>query len=195
MSRASIHSNDAAVRQSLDAGDPSTATTLVLEAHGGELLGYLVALAPSHDVAEELYAELCEQIWRGLPRFRFASSIRTWAYTIARNTLRNEARRRRRNKIVAISEAPEVARKAEAIRTTTLAWLRTEVKDRLARIRESLDPDDRTLLILRVDRQLAWRDIAVIMGEGEDAPEALVPRLRKRYQRLKQRIRTALETG
>jgi RNA polymerase sigma-70 factor, ECF subfamily len=193
--RAETASCDTAVRRSLEAGDPAEAVTLVLETHGSELLGYLFAVAPSPDVAEELYAELCEHIWRGLPRFRFASSVRTWTYTIARNLLRDEARRRRRNKLVAISDAPEVAKRAEAIRTSTLVFLRTEMKDRLARIRNELSPDDRTLLILRVDRQLPWRDIAIIMGDAEADPDPLVPRLRKRFQRLKQRLRAALEAG
>ena len=186
---------DEAVRQSLSEGNQAGAATLVLEAHGTELLGYLFAVAPTPDVAEELYAELCEHVWRALPSFRFASSIRTWSYTIARNLLRDELRRRRRSKVIAISDAPEVAARAELIRTTTLAFLRTDVKDRLSRIRDELDPDDRTLLILRVDRQLAWRDIAIIMADAEGDPGQVVPRLRKRFQRLKQRLRMALDSA
>jgi hypothetical protein len=50
-------------------------------------------------------------------------------------------------------------------------------------------------LILRVDRRLAWRDIAKIMAEGsEDAGDVakLTARLRKRFERIKERLRDEL---
>lgn len=56
-----------------------------------------------------------------------------------------------------LSAAPDLADAAEAVRTRTAEYLRTEVKDRIAKLRDSLDPEDRTLLILRVDRKLGWR--------------------------------------
>jgi RNA polymerase sigma-70 factor (ECF subfamily) len=61
----------------------------------------------------------------------------------------------------------------------------------VTRLRESLDPDEQTLLILRIDRQMAWTDIARIMGG--DAPEAesrQAATLRKRFERLKERLRS-----
>jgi RNA polymerase sigma-70 factor (ECF subfamily) len=40
------------------------------------------------------------------------------------------------------------------VRTQTLTYLRTQVKDRMAQLREELPTDDQTLLVLRVDKQL-----------------------------------------
>ena len=73
------------------------------------------------------------------------------------------------------------------MRTTTAAHLKSEVKDKLAQLRTSLDPAEQTLLVLRVDREMSWQDIAVVMSaEGETVS---APALRKRFERLTDRIR------
>jgi RNA polymerase sigma-70 factor (ECF subfamily) len=62
------------------------------------------------------------------------------------------------------------------------------------RLRESLDPEEQTLLILRVDKGMAWEDVAeVLRADGEPvAPAAL----RKRFERLKEKLgRLAREQG
>ena len=53
------------------------------------------------------------------------------------------------------------------------------------------DPDDQTLLILRIDRALPWIDIARVMTDEPDEPDLSrhAAALRKRFERLKQRIR------
>lgn len=85
---------------------------------------------------------------------------------------------------------PELAEIAERTRTTTLSFLRTEIRDRARRLRELLDPEEQTLLILRVDRQMSWREIAVILHDDEAADQPRrVAALRKRYERLLARLR------
>jgi RNA polymerase sigma-70 factor (ECF subfamily) len=67
------------------------------------------------------------------------------------------------------------------------------VKDRFRQLRESLDPDDRMLLVLRVDRDLPWNEIArVMLGRESPEPESLKresERLRKRFQLIKDELR------
>jgi RNA polymerase sigma-70 factor (ECF subfamily) len=81
---------------------------------------------------------------------------------------------------------------AEEVRTTTLAHLRTDVKSRFARIRETLPREDQELLVLRVDKQLAWDDLARVFCDEAPSGEALKresARLRKRFQSIKDRLR------
>jgi RNA polymerase sigma-70 factor (ECF subfamily) len=80
---------------------------------------------------------------------------------------------------------------ADHVRTRTLPHLRSEVKDAFARIREALDPDDRALLVLRVDRAMEWNDIArVLEPDAEHEPLTRVAaRLRQRFQTVKDDIR------
>jgi hypothetical protein len=67
------------------------------------------------------------------------------------------------------------------VRSETPAHLRSEIKERFAKVRETLTADDHMLLGLRLDRRMAWSDIAQVMGAQPAA-------LRKRYQRLKERL-------
>src|SRR5688572_25981948 len=83
------------------AGDLDGATTLAVETYGPELYGFLQALARDEDLAGEAFSTFAEDLWKGLPRFRWESSLRTWAYALARNALhrvrRDPARRAGRN--------------------------------------------------------------------------------------------------
>jgi RNA polymerase sigma-70 factor (ECF subfamily) len=129
-----------------------------------------------------------------LPRFEWRSSARTWVYVIARraavDVLRAEGGRRRRNQPLSDSHLAAIA---DHVRTTTLPLLKTERRSALARLRDELPPDDRTLLVLRVDRDLAWDDLARIFlgtespADGELRRESA--RLRKRFQLVRGRLR------
>src|SRR5258706_11164462 len=69
--------------------------------------------------------------------------------------------------------------------------------DRIGAIRDSLALDDRILLTLRIDRELAWEDVARVMIEAE-APDAAalareVERLRERFAELKSELRERVQ--
>lgn len=68
------------------------------------------------------------------------------------------------------------------MRTQTATHLRTETKTAVQKLREELSLDEQTLLILRIDRQLEWDDVAEAMG----TPAVT---LRKRFERVKEKLR------
>jgi RNA polymerase sigma-70 factor (ECF subfamily) len=80
----------------------------------------------------------------------------------------------------------------ERVRTETAVHLKTETRDRFREIRDALDPDDRTLLILRIDRGLSWNETARVLADEEHVDDAELPRLaarlRKRFERLKAKV-------
>jgi RNA polymerase sigma-70 factor (ECF subfamily) len=117
--------------------------------------------------------------------------MRTWLYTLARHAAARfqRAPHRRPGRRVSLSKAGELAAR---VRTATLPFLRTEAKDRFAQIRNSLDERDRSLLVLRVDRGMTWKEIALVLsseGERDEVVEREAARLRKRFQSLKEEIR------
>ncbi len=186
--------NEQAIRQLCEAGDHAAATTAALRLYGVELLGFLRALANHPDLASEAFAEFGEDVWKGLPKFRWDASLRSWLYSLARNALGQLRRdpRRRLDRNLPLSIAPEV----EAVaRTVTLDIQRTDVKDEFRALREQLDPEEHELLLLRLDRDLAWKDIARIVG-GDDDVDTRAAALRKRFERAKERLKKlAIEHG
>ena len=173
--------------------DYAAATTEALETYGAEIFGYLVAVARNQTDASEAFAMFSEDLWRGIAKFQWKSSLRTWAYTVARNALHRLRRApdRQRNHRP-LSQAPEIDRLAAKVRTRTLEYLRTEVKDKIAELRAELDPDDQTLFILRLSRQMSWNDIARVMASESNPSEEMLKRsavtLRKRFDRAKRKL-------
>src|SRR3954468_19636622 len=130
------------------AGQLKEVATLAIESYGPEVLNFLEAMLRDHADSGDAFAQACEDLWRGLPRFEGRSSLKTWFYTLARHAasrLRNSARYRRQ---AALSEITDLA---DRIRSGTRPHLQTEVKTGLAAIRAALDEEDRMLLVLRVD--------------------------------------------
>jgi RNA polymerase sigma-70 factor (ECF subfamily) len=186
--------SERAIRALCEAGQHAEATTAALRSYGVELLGFLRALAGDHDLAGEAFAELGEDVWRGLPKFRWESSLRSWLYQLARNALAQLRRdpRRRIDRNLPLSNAPEVA---AVVRTVTRDIQRTEVKDEFRALRDELDPEEHEILLLRLDRDMAWKDIARILG-GDDEIDARAAALRKRFERAKSRLKKlAIERG
>lgn len=184
------------VRAACDRGDHTAAAALVVRGYGVEIGAYLASIVRTGAVdVDESFSRWCEDLVRGLPGFRFDSSVRTWVYTLARHAAARRARDdgRRARRFPLPGELHDVIAVA---RTSTVEYLRTAVKDRLAEARAGLSDDEQELLYLRVDRQLAWRDIARIVaddGAGDDEVRKLDQALRKRFETLKRRLKTRLE--
>jgi RNA polymerase sigma-70 factor (ECF subfamily) len=143
----------------------------------------------------DVFAQFTEDLWLGLPNFRFECSLRAWVFILARNAGHRHARQAQRQQRaqVPLSDAPEVAALAQQIRTSVFVQLATPRERRLARLREELSPEEQELLTLRVDRELEFAEIALItLGDASAAPESVTreaARLRKRFQLLKDRLR------
>jgi len=180
-----------AIRSRFDAGDLDGAIAKALEGYADELFGFLIGLARDRTQAEDAFSAACERMWRGLAKFRWDSTFRVWAYRIARNEfLRTGRDAARARKGVPLSEVPSIRGTIERVRSSTPIYQRTDIKDRFAKVRAELDPDDHMLLGLRIDRKLPWNDIAKVLANSDDKPSAReVAALRKRFERLKARIR------
>jgi len=180
------------VRARCEARNFEGAISYALEHYGDELFGFLHGLARNHTQADDAFSATCERMWRGIEKFRWDCPFRVWAYRVARNEfLRTTREATRARRTVPISEIASVVQAAERVRTSHKpVYERTAVRDRFAKIRAQLDPDDHALLGLRLDRKMAWNDIAKVMAASDEEPgTAEVAALRKRFERLKAKLR------
>src|SRR5262245_37427168 len=154
---------DERVRCRLRAGDTGAATTLVLRELGPEVLGFLSGVLADAD-ADEVFSSLSERLWKSLSGFEGRCSIRTWTYVLARHELGHFRRgmRRRHEGCVPMSELKDIIAVARTRTRTTMA---TGMQRKLRALRDALPIADRTLLILRVDRDLSWDEIALAFSE------------------------------
>ena len=184
---------EAPIRGAFEAQDFNEAARCLIEIYGRELIGFLNTMLSGPDEAGDAFQMFCEQMWKGLPKFRAESSFRTWAYTLARTSAARHRRSPHRpaERRIPLSSAPEVEAAAHQIRTRTVEYLRTEVKERVAMLREQLEPEERALFTLRINRRMSWPQIVLVM-EGELEPNEAQKRaaaLRKKFQRAKDKLR------
>jgi RNA polymerase sigma-70 factor, ECF subfamily len=178
---------DQPVRRALALGDRARAATLIIEHHGPGVLGFLVARLESRVRGGEVFSMFSEDLWTGLPGFRWECAVRGWVYALARNAahryLVDEGRRRRRT---VRWDTSEWSRQAARLQTRTQPYLQTPIRSRVRALRSQLSAEDQALLILRIGRRLPWRELAVALS----APDAQLSqadleresaRLRKRF--------------
>jgi RNA polymerase sigma-70 factor (ECF subfamily) len=167
--------------------------TLAIEAYGPELYGFLVHVLDGAPSAAEVLAQSIEAFWCSLPEFRAACSVRTWLYLLARRSVRRYMRRPwNRRPHTGDQHLDELVAFAHS---RTAPWQRTTIKARFRDLREKLSPEDRILLVLRIDRDMEWGDIAQVTlgataaGGNADELAREATRLRKRFQLIKTKLR------
>jgi len=182
---------DAELRELIARGEHERATEEALRSYGPELVGWLCSILPTTADAHDAFSRMSEELWKSLRRFDGRCSVRTWCYMLARHAAARVRGRTGKRREVLVSQIPSLQQAVTRIWNTSQREA-ARARDVYAEIRTELDDDDQTLLILRVDRNLAWRDIAQVLL-GEDARPAELTRkaatLRKQYERVKARLR------
>ncbi len=172
--------------EALDRGDHAGAATLLVREYGPQLLGYLCSVLRSEADAGEVFSMFSEDLWRGLPGFRRECPARVWCYRLAWHAaarfLRDPYRGRGRR-----LETTELSRLVVEVRSSVFLGRDQARQATLDRLREGLTPDERALLVLRVDRDLSWAEVALVLADdqGEPLEESA---LRKRFERLKEKL-------
>lgn len=192
---------DDEIRSLIADGRSDVAAERILRTHGPAIYGLLVGLHGSMDEADEVFSVFSERLWRSLERFRGECSTRSWSYRIARAASVDHRRVSGRRRAPLVSESP-IARLAAEVRTETATYLRTERRTALQALRDALGPEDQLILVLRVDRGLAWNELAAVtLAESEAVDDATAlkresARLRQRFKSVKARLkRLATERG
>jgi RNA polymerase sigma-70 factor, ECF subfamily len=160
------------------------AATAALQALGPAVLGYLAALLGEDD-GREVFSLVAEDVWRGLPGFRFECSLRAWIFRLAWRAASRFQRDPWRRRAEPLPSGLASRRAASIAAASDLPGGR---RDALRALRRLLTPEEQTLLVLRVDRELEWPEVAeVLSGAGPPVDPAA---LRKRFERLKDRLAT-----
>jgi len=171
------------------------AATDALKTYGPEIYALLASIHRAEDDAADVFSLFCEQLWKGLPGFAGRSSFRTWAYTLAWHASSRMRQQQATRREVIISDS-QFSSLAAAVRTSTGSHLRKERRNRLRELRESLPPEDQVLLVLRVERELDWKDLSRVMNPDLELDEDMLTReaarLRKRFQSVKERLRALI---
>jgi RNA polymerase sigma factor (sigma-70 family) len=192
-----LSQTETAIAEALARGDLEACAVRTLRAYGSEILGFLIASLRNEQHAEEVFSTFAEDLWRALPGLTLKTTMRGFAYALARNArhrfLDRDLRKQKRS--IPLSHAAELSEIVQAVRTATATHQHTSAQQRLADLRSRLSADEQALLTLRIDRKLEWREIAEVLDDEPDLTKASA-RQRKRFQLLKDKLgRWAREEG
>ena len=176
------------VAECLRAGDVEGAAARVVQAFGPGVSGYLRVALTDERAARDAFSAFSQAVWEGLRRKRGERALEVWAYRLAfaaAKQLRNLSKRRRPSQAAQRTGVRELAR----TRPATLEPL--GVVEDAELLRRELSLEEQTLLTLRIDRGMDYRDIGWVLGRT--ATEASV---RRSYERMVLRLhRVAVTRG
>jgi len=140
--------------------------------HSRAVYRFALGLSGNAAEAEDLTAEAFLRIWEAGDRLQLAS-LRAYLLTIVRNLFRQQWRRERRR-----GEMPEVVAGGSGQNT------RDELRAVLAEL-QALPEVDRAALLLHVEHELPYSEIAVMLGIDPTTARTKVHRARERLRRVR----------
>jgi len=136
-----------------------------------------------HEDAEDLTQRVFIRIYRSAERYLPHAKFSTWIFTIARNLLIDEIKKRKRRPQMVFGEHVERAGEVEVGRSAELSEI-------LMKQLDAIPENHRTALLLRVQRELSYREIAEVMQSTEASVKTWIHRarldLRKSLSNLRQ---------
>ena len=122
---------------------------------------------------EDMYQEICLQLWRSFRTYRSESKFSTWLYRVALNTAISSVRKERRQVMTVQLEQAEhfVARDSEKGETTRM----------LFRAVSRLNKVDRAIILLWLEEKES-AEISEIMGISLSAVSVRLVRIRERLK-------------
>ena len=166
-------------------GDEAAFRELV-ELHQGAVVGtcarMLGGLADAEDVAQQVFI----RVWNAAPRYEPSARFTTWLYTIVKNLVYNETRRRSRRLTVSL-DAPMPGDSAEgpsrdvadaAARPADAVALQTELEAAVDRAIAALPEQQRLAVTLRKFQDLPYEEIAEVLGTTVPSVKSLLFRAR-----------------
>ncbi|MBW8782537.1 MAG: sigma-70 family RNA polymerase sigma factor [Verrucomicrobia bacterium] len=166
-----------------------TAFNEMVSRHWDRIYGMVHQLLRNQQDAEEVTQDAFIRAHRGLVNFRGDSAFSTWLYQIATNLARNRYWywwRRKRDKTVSFdqpvsadNDTPLSEVFATEMETPGDITVTREFVDRIAEGMEKLSPKHREILILRNVKNMAYEEIAEVLGISVGTVKSRIARARE----------------
>ena len=143
------------------------------------LVGFITMLVGRRDLADEIFQEVCLEIWQARDRFTPGREFGAWARGVARNIVLRDRRRRGRERCLPLSP--------RLLEQLTESWGATASEPqpdlRTSALREclgELGSDQRDVLRRRYNDQCSHQDLANQLGRSHEAVKMQIHRLRRK---------------
>lgn len=172
--------HDVALMGRVGAGDMHAFEELV-ERHQRAVIGTVAKMLGNASEAEDIAQQVFVRVWKSAGRYEAQAKFTTWLFTITRNLVFNEVRRRQRKPTVPADEREETThRELEDARTVAPDddLLQAELEEAIDRAIQSLPEKQRMAVILRRYEELPYEEIARVLSMSLPAVKSLLFRAR-----------------
>ncbi|MEO0414421.1 MAG: sigma-70 family RNA polymerase sigma factor [Verrucomicrobiota bacterium] len=166
--------------EKIAAGDMVAFEELV-EIHQHAVIGTVAKMLGSPNEAEDIAQQVFVRIWKSAKRYKPEAKFTTWMFTITRNLVFNETRRRQRKPSVSLEEREEEFHQVESdqsIGSPEDFALQSELEKAIDEAIQALPEKQRTAVILRRYEELPYEEIAKVLGLSVSAVKSLLFRAR-----------------
>jgi RNA polymerase sigma-70 factor, ECF subfamily len=175
---------DAELMARVAAGDEAAFRELV-ERHQAAVVGTVARMLGGGADAEDIAQEVFVRVWRSAPRYKPTAKFTTWLFTITRNLVFNESRRRSRAVLLPMEHGDGSPRDHEDERapapSANLAL--GELQDAIDAAMAALPEVQRLALVLRRHESMSYEDIAGVLGTSVPSVKSLLFRARGELRR------------
>ena len=167
----------------------------LVETHQSRIVNTVARMLDDAAEAEDIAQQVFLRIWKSAPRWEPAAKFTTWAFTIMKNLVFNESRRRiRRGTLPLVTEDDgedvQFQHADESVKSPDRAMLDAEHQDAIERAIQELPASQRMALVLRRYQDVSYEEIAVILKLSVPAVKSLLFRARSD---LREKLRVYLE--
>lgn len=171
---------DVALMARIGAGDHAAFRTLV-ERHQDAVVGTVAKMLGNPSDAEDIAQQTFLRVWRHAARYRPEAKFTTYLFTITRNLVFNESRRRSRRKEVSSDEREENSHlqvAADESRQPDSETLLTELQRAVNAAIAALPEAQRMAVVLRRYEQMPYEEIGEVLKLSLPAVKSLLFRAR-----------------
>ncbi len=161
-------------------GDHAAFRQLV-ERHQNTVIGTVAKMLGNPSDAEDISQQVFLRIWRNARRYRPDAKFTTYLFTITRNLVFNETRRRSRKKEVSADEREENSHlqiEASPDHRPDAELLQAELREAVDAAIAALPESQRMAVVLRRYEQLSYEEIADVLALSVSAVKSLLFRAR-----------------
>lgn len=153
----------------------------LVEIHQHAVIGTVAKMLGSPDDAEDIAQQVFVRIWKSAKRYQPQAKFTTWLFTITRNLVFNEMRRRQRKPSVSINEREDdfhIGTPDDPSKTPDATALQNELEITVDRAIQDLPEKQRMAVILRRYEEMPYEEIGEILKLSLPAVKSLLFRAR-----------------
>ena len=173
---------DIRLMERVRAGDTDAFRELV-ETHQQRVIGTVARMIGDPNDAEDLAQQIFVRVWKSAPRWEPTAKFTTWLYTILRNLVFNECRRRARHRTTSLDAATDDEDHPQQfadgnVKSPDTTLLDAEMQDAIERAIQELPEAPRMAVIMRRYQDVSYEEIGEVLELTVPAVKSLLFRAR-----------------